>query len=112
MPSGGSLVIAGLLQNDMNATVQGLPGLMNVPILGTLFRSTTFQRDETELVVLVTPYLVRPIDETTAAYPTDGLAPASDLEMVLLGRIHAVYADRRPTPTGDEIVGPIGFIVE
>ena len=85
---------------------------MNIPILGTLFRSATFQRDETELVVLVTPYLVRPIDETAVAYPTDGLAPASDLEMFLLGRIHGVYADRRPTPTGDEIAGPIGFIVE
>jgi pilus assembly protein CpaC len=112
LPSGDSLVIAGLLQNNMNATIQGLPGLMNIPILGTLFRSTSFQRDETELVVLVTPYLVRPIAETGAAYPTDGLAPASDLEMYLLGRIHAVYADRRPTPSGDEIAGPIGFIVE
>jgi pilus assembly protein CpaC len=112
LPSGGSLVIAGLLQNNMNATIQGLPGLMNIPILGTLFRSTSFQRDETELVVLVTPFLVRPIAESGVAYPTDGLAPASDLEMYLLGRIHAVYADRRPTPSGEEIAGPIGFIVE
>ena len=112
LPSGGSLVIAGLLQNDINATIQGFPGLMDIPVLGTLFRSTNFQRDETELVVLVTPYLVRPVTETDIAYPTDGLAPASDLEMYLLGRIHAVYAGRRETPRGDEIAGPIGFIVE
>lgn len=112
LPSGGSLVIAGLLQNNINATIQGLPGLMDIPILGTLFRSASFQRDETELVVLVTPYLVRPIAETTVAYPTDGLAPASDLEMYFLGRINAVYTGRRPAPTGDELAGPIGFIVE
>ena len=112
LPSGGSLVIAGLLQNNINATIQGLPGLMDIPILGTLFRSASFQRDETELVVLVTPYLVRPIAETAVAYPTDGLAPASDLEMYFLGRINAVYTGRRPAPTGDELAGPIGFIVE
>jgi len=113
LPSGGSLVIAGLLQNDINATVQGFPGLMDIPVLGTLFRSANFQRDETELVVLVTPYVVRPIMEAAAiAAPTDGLAPASDLEMYFLGRLHAVYAGRRPTPQADELAGPIGFIVE
>jgi len=112
LPSGGSLVIAGLLQNDINASIQGFPGLMNIPVLGALFRSANFQRDETELVVLVTPYLVRPVAEADVAFPTDGLAPASDLEMYLLGRINSVYADRRPTPSGEEIAGPIGFIVE
>ena len=112
LPSGGSLVIAGLLQNDINATIQGLPGLKDIPVLGTLFRSTNFQRDETELVVLVTPYLVRPIEESEAAFPTDGLVPATDLEMYFLGRINAVYSERLPTPTGEEIAGPIGFIVE
>jgi pilus assembly protein CpaC len=112
LPSGGSLVIAGLLQNDINASIQGFPGLMNIPVLGALFRSANFQRDETELVVLVTPYLVRPVAEIDVAYPSDGFAPPSDLEMYLLGRINSVYAERRPTPSGEEIAGPIGFIVE
>jgi len=112
LPSGGSLVIAGLLQNDIRDTVEGFPGLKDIPILGTLFRSTSFQKDESELVVAVTPYLVRPVDEKSVALPTDGFAPASDFDMYFLGRLHDVYAKPEADSGVERVEGPIGFIME
>jgi pilus assembly protein CpaC len=112
LPSGGSLVIAGLLQNDINTSVSGFPGLMDLPVLGTLFRSTQFQRQETELVVLVTPYIVRPVSPNDIAFPTDGFAPSSDIELYFLGRVASVYAGREEIPVPGEMPAEIGFIVE
>ncbi len=112
LPSGGSLVIAGLLQNDINTSVSGFPGLMDLPVLGTLFRSTTFQRQETELVVLVTPYIVRPVSPNDVAYPTDGFAPPSDIELYFLGRVSSVYAGREDLPDPGQLPAGVGFIVE
>ncbi|MFQ5959220.1 MAG: type II and III secretion system protein family protein, partial [Alphaproteobacteria bacterium] len=86
LPSGGGFMIAGLLQNDIRNRVDGIPGMKDIPILGALFRSVAFRREETELVVTVTPYLVRPVDPNMMALPTDGFAPASDFDMYLLGR--------------------------
>ena len=115
LPSGGSLMIAGLLQNDINTTIDGFPGLMDIPILGTLFRSTAFQRNETELVVAVSTFLIRPVEDASIALPTDGFAPASDFDMYFLGRIHSVYA--KPGSGGSEalaggLLGPVGYIME
>ncbi|MEX2648227.1 MAG: type II and III secretion system protein family protein [Alphaproteobacteria bacterium] len=112
LPSGGSLVIAGLLQNDIRNTINGFPGLKDVPVLGALFRSVDFQRDETELVVTVTPYLVKPIAEGAMSLPTDGFAPASDVDMYFLGRLHGVYAPTEPASSADGLEGPIGYILE
>lgn len=112
LPSGGSLVIAGLLQNDIRSTVNGFPGLKDVPVLGLLFRSTDFQRDESELVITVTPYLVRPIAEAAISLPTDGFAPASDADMFFLGRLNSVYAPAKPSDTNGSLGGPIGYILE
>jgi pilus assembly protein CpaC len=81
---GESFTIAGLLKNDYQNNIQQLPWLGNVPILGTLFRSTSFQRDETELVIVVTPHLVVP-QRGVAATPIDHFVPPSDLELFLLG---------------------------
>ena len=115
LPSGGSIVIAGLLQNDILNTIDGFPGLKDIPILGTLFRSTAFQRNETELIVAVTAFLVRPVSENSIALPTDGFAPASDFDMYFLGRLHSVYA--KPQNGGGEalagsLLGPVGYIME
>ena len=115
LPSGGSLMIAGLLQNDINTTIDGFPGLMDIPILGTLFRSTAFQRNETELVVAVSTFLIRPVEDASIALPTDGFAPASDFDMYFLGRINSVYA--KPGSGGSEalaggLLGPVGYIME
>lgn len=112
LPSGGSLVIAGLLQNDIRNTIDGFPGLKDVPVLGTLFRSVDFQRDESELVITVTPYLVKPIGDSAVSLPTDGFAPASDVDMYFLGRLHGVYAPTQPPESAAGYEGPIGYILE
>ncbi len=113
LPSGGSFMIAGLLQNDIRSTIDGLPGMKDIPIIGALFRSVAFRHEETELVVTVTPYLVRPVDPNRMALPTDGFAPASDFDMYLLGRLHDVYSKpAAPPPPVGQVQGPIGFIME
>jgi pilus assembly protein CpaC len=112
LPSGGSLVIAGLLQNDIIESLDGFPGLKDIPVLGTLFRSTTFASQETELVVLVTPYVVRPITPDTAASPVDGFMPPSDIELYFMGRLTGVYGTRRTLPAPGEVPADVGFIVE
>ena len=88
--SGESFVIAGLFQNSSQNTVKGLVGLDDVPILGALFRSTSFLRNESELVIVVTPYIVSPIARTSDIHlPTDGVQYSSDLDLILRGRITA-----------------------
>src|SRR5262249_10354804 len=83
---GQSFAIAGLLSSDFNDTVRGIPGLVDVPVLGTLFRSTQYQRNETELVIIVTPKLVQPVPAGTLVAPTDTFVPPSDTEMIFYGR--------------------------
>ena len=115
MPSGGSLVIAGLLQDDITDTIEGVPGLKDIPILGALFRSTSFQKKETELVISVTPYLITPIGQREITLPTDGFAPASDFDRYLLGRLHRVYSKDTPLNSlldTNGLMGPIGYIME
>lgn len=97
LPSGGSLAIAGLISETVRQNVDGLPGLKDVPILGTLFRSRDFVLSETEMVVIVTPYVVRPTSRARMSAPTDGLAPASDLKANALGHINRVH--RAPQPS-------------
>jgi pilus assembly protein CpaC len=91
--------------------MEGLPGVKDVPILGTLFRSRDFQKAETELVVIVTPFLVRPTERHKLARPDDGLAPASDLKANFLGHINRVYGRGKEMPSGG-LKGDYGFIVE
>jgi pilus assembly protein CpaC len=111
LPSGGSLVIAGLLQNNITSNYEGLPGLKDVPVLGQLFRSTKFQRDETELVVTVTPVLAKTADPTALALPTDGFGPANDVGMYFLEKLYSTYRGNAPRPTGT-LRGPVGFVLE
>ncbi len=110
LPSGGSLVIAGLLQSDIQKSIDGIPGLKDIPVLGALFRSSDFQNNETELVIVVTPYLVNGVNEEQLRLPTDGFAPASDLDSYLLGRLTGVYK-RKPNPA-TSLQGPYGYIME
>jgi pilus assembly protein CpaC len=114
MPSGGSIMIAGLLQNDINNSVKGFPGLMDVPVLGTLFRSQAFQRKETELVVIVSAYVVGPIAKPgSLSAPTDGFVPAPDLSRYLLDRLQSTYtrAADLPTPPAG-LQGPLGYVMD
>lgn len=84
--SGQSFAMAGLIQSNTNQTVSKFPGLGEVPILGTLFRSDDFQREETELVIICTPYLVRPVSTPILADPTHGLEPPNDKDRLIQGR--------------------------
>ena len=91
IPSGGSMMLGGLLSNDAKNTAKGAPGLKDIPVLGALFRSTDFQRGETELVVIATPYIVRPTPPAALSAPTDGFAPASDLDTFFFNGLYARY---------------------
>ena len=83
---GESFALAGLLRNDFQDTVRQFPGLGSIPIIGALFRSTNFQREETELVIIVTPRLVRPVRAGALKAPTDRVKEPNELELLLLGR--------------------------
>ena len=99
--SGQSFMIAGLMSNGNNNTIQKTPALGDLPVLGSLFRSTGFQRNETELVIVITPYLVRPVDSVNQiALPTDGYKAPTDLGRVLLGQLSGgTTGGERPVPT-------------
>ena len=98
LPSGGSLALAGLLSDDIRQNVDGFPGLKDLPMLGTLFRSHDFIKNETELVVIVTPYLVRPTSRKELARPLDGLAEATDMRANFLGHLNRIYGKGRRPP--------------
>lgn len=97
--SGESFMIAGLMQNGYNSTVDKTPGLADVPILGNLFKSDGYRKNETELMIVVTPYLVKPVDDSQIVLPTDGFKHANDFERVIMNR-HSSTGDKdRPKPT-------------
>jgi pilus assembly protein CpaC len=110
LPSGGSIASAGLLQTQTAQVINGLPGLMNLPVLGTLFRSRDYQRQETELMIIVTPYIVKPVAVSELPKPDDGFADASDPQTVLLGRINKLYASPTNPQAMQNYKGHIGFI--
>lgn len=111
LPSGGSLVIAGLLQENETAGIRGVPGLKDLPIWGSFFRNNTLDKSESELVITVTAYLVRPTTPKKLLVPTEGMIPASDYDLYLLGGLHGVYVGGEETATAS-LKGPIGYILE
>jgi len=111
LPSGGSFAIAGLLQHTTKQEIDRFPGLGQMPILGALFRSRDFQNNETELVVLVSAYLVNPTSREKLALPTDGFVPPTDLETILLGKLNTVY-HKTPEQIRQASNGPVGYIVQ
>jgi pilus assembly protein CpaC len=110
LASGQSFAIAGLLQDNVTLTGNALPGIGELPIIGALFRSDGFQRNETELVIVITPYLVRGVDPAQVKLPTDDWKPPSDLERILLLRQSARRAPPAAVPT--HIPGDAGFVVQ
>ncbi|WP_417613763.1 type II and III secretion system protein family protein [Parasphingorhabdus sp.] len=97
--SGESFMIAGLMQNSYNSAIDKTPGLADVPILGTLFKSDGYRRNETELMIVVTPYLVKPVSDSEIVLPTDGFKAANDAERFLLNRNHSNTGGDRPKPS-------------
>src|SRR5471032_2233579 len=110
LPSGGSFAVAGLMQHTTKQVIDGFPGLKDLPVLGALFRSRDYQDDQTELVVLVSAYLVTPTTEAAYAAPTDGFVAPTDPETLLLGRLNAVYK-KTDKPLKPEASAPVGFVV-
>ncbi|HVY56749.1 MAG TPA: type II and III secretion system protein family protein [Xanthobacteraceae bacterium] len=91
IPSGGALAMAGMIQEQTKQAINGIPGLMQVPVLGTLFRSRDFINRQTELMVLVTPYVVRSVAQKDLSRPDDGFADAGDPAAAFLGRLNRIY---------------------
>lgn len=111
LPSGGSLAMAGLVSEDTRQNIDGFPGLKNLPVLGTLFRSRDFVKSETELVIIVTPYVVKPTARKNLSTPGDGLVAATDRKANFLGHLNRIYGRGAPAPDGG-LKGDYGFIVE
>lgn len=114
--SGQSFAIAGLLQNTRDHNVSKLPGLGDLPILGALFRSDRFREGETELAIVVTPYVVEPTSTREMALPTDDLLPPNDVERIFFGRMYGESAARRQAAARElrdqELSGSVGFMLE
>ena len=106
-PSGGSFVIGGLLQQNTSRVVSGFPGLQRLPVLGALFSSRSFLDRETELVIIVTPYLVKPVSPDALAGPGDNMAITGDAEATFLNRLTKVYGTESQVPAGQ-----VGFSFE
>ena len=113
MPAGGSLVIAGLIQEETRSTVDGTPGLKDVPGLGALFRGRDSQTTQTEIVIMVTPYLVDSTHPDKLQTPGDGFIAANDSESLLLGRLNKVYSHNgQPKIQQSSFRGPFGHVVD
>ncbi|SMH34814.1 pilus assembly protein CpaC [Mesorhizobium australicum] len=110
LPSGGSMMIAGLVRDDVRQAISGMPGVSKIPVLGTLFRSRDFVRNETELVIIVTPYLSRPVARTALAKPDDNFNPASDGAANFLGRVNRVYGTMKTDKPNGRYHGVVGYI--
>jgi pilus assembly protein CpaC len=112
LPSGGSMVIAGLIQQQTKQALEGIPGAKDIPILGALFRSRDFINDETELVIVVTPYLVDPAHPESFSTPGDGYESTSDLTALLLGRLNKIYRAPGAETDGRSWTGPVGYSLD
>ena len=114
IPSGGSLAMAGMIQEQTKQAISGLPALQQVPVLGTLFRSRDYVNHESELMVLVTPYVVRAVAQKQLSRPDDGFADPSDPKTVFLGSLNRIYgvAGKSDTLRGNNYHGKYGFILD
>ena len=112
IPSGGSIAMAGLIQQQTKQAVNGIPGLNSLPVLGALFRSQDFINNQTELMVLVTPYVVRAVAQKELSRPDDGFAPASDSQSTLLAQINRIYGVAGRAEQAGLYQSNFGFIID
>jgi len=110
LPSGGSMMIAGLVRDDVRQAINGVPGLSKVPVLGALFRSRDFIRNETELVIIVTPYLAKPVARNELAKPDDNFNADHDGNGVFLGRLNRIYGNTQAKAPDTRYHGVVGYI--
>src|SRR5258708_23993505 len=112
IPSGGAMAMAGLIQEQTKQAISGLPGLGNLPILGSLFRSRDYVNRNTELMILVTPFIVRAVAQKDLSRPDDGFAAASDPQSDLLGNINRIYGVPGRVEPRRNYRGTYGFITD
>src|SRR5262249_22239341 len=106
------MMIAGLLREETKQDLDSLPGLMNLPVLGALFRSRDYQEGETELAIIITPYLVSATSPANLQTPADGLQIASDAETILMGPMTKAYKAPPAAMAGRTYQGPVGYVIE
>ena len=111
IPSGGAMMLAGLIKDVSRQELKGTPGLQKLPVLGALFRSRSYQRNQSELAVIVTPYIVNPVDGSDLATPADGFNAATDKQAILFGRLNKTYGTPGKHPNG-VYHGKVGYIIE
>jgi len=109
---GESFMIAGLLQDRLNSTINQVPGASEIPILGSLLRSTSYNRDETELVIAVTPYIVDPLKNSDVRMPTDDFRPASVMEQFFYGALGSMSGNAYRLSQTPSLEGPLGFMTD
>jgi pilus assembly protein CpaC len=111
IPSGGSLAMAGMIQQQTKAAINGIPGLQQLPILGPLFRSRDYVNNQTELMIIVTPYVVHPVAAKDLSRPDDGYADVSDPAQILMGRLNRIYGVTGGVEPKRTYNGHFGFIL-
>jgi pilus assembly protein CpaC len=112
LPSGATIMTAGLLSQQMGHAISGTPGLMSLPILGALFRSRDYQRRETELMIMVTPYIAKAMEPQQVVRPDDGFVDSYDGQAILLGRLNRLYGVAGGTGSDRSLKGRFGFITD
>jgi pilus assembly protein CpaC len=112
IPSGGSMAMAGLIQEQTKQAVNGLPGIDQLPLFGQLFRSQDFINNQTELMVIVTPYVVRAVAQKELSRPDDGFAPATDAQSALFAQITRLYGVAGRSEPAGSYQGNFGFIID
>lgn len=112
IPSGGSIAMAGMIQESTKQQMNGVPGLMQLPILGPLFKSRDYVNRQTELMILVTPYVVRAVAQKDLSRPDDGFADAPDASSILLGRLNRIYGIPDKVDPRKIYHGNVGFILD
>ena len=112
LPSGGSIASAGLISTQTQQAINGFPALMNVPVLGALFRSRDYQRNETELLIVVTPFIAHAVDPSQVVRPDQNFQDASDPQSWFLGRVNRLYSTSQSLEPMPGYAGKIGFITQ
>jgi pilus assembly protein CpaC len=112
MPSGGAMMIAGLLQDSTRQNIDALPGMTSLPVLGSLFRSRDYLMGETELVIIIEPFIVSPTGRDAMQTPADGLQIAGDAQTIFFGQLNRSYGTPAPTTASSGWQGPVGYVIE
>jgi len=112
IPSGGSLAMAGMIAEQTKQQLNGIPGMMQLPVLGALFKSRDYVNRQTELMVIVTPYIARAVAQKELSRPDDGYADASDPASILIGRFNRIYGGPGKADPKVTYYGKPGFILD